>query len=189
MFIHRSALLCDDCGENEAIALGMADKKDDGDSDEWPQYSPGSESDSPDHCDNCGHLLYEVALTDDGREYVALCLIAGMDDDGLACEWSNHADLPDPGDMGWDLDAVRAWADNLGTAVEALESFEDAYMGQHNSEEDWAAQYVEDTGMLNDVGDTVSMYFDYEAFARDCQLGGDMTFLPCGLGVFAFSNH
>jgi len=189
MFIHRSALLCDECGENEVIALGMSGKEDDGDSNEWPQYSQGSESDSPDHCDNCGDLLYEVTLTDDGREAVALCLISGMHDETLACEWSDHADLPNPGvDHDWNLDAVRAWADNLGTAVEALETFEEAYMGQYDSEEDWAVQYVEDTGMLSNVGE-LAMYFDYKAFARDCQLGGDMTFLTCGLGVFAFSNY
>jgi antirestriction protein len=43
----------------------------------------------------------------------------------------------------------------------------DAYAGQYDSEEDYAHQYVDDTGMLSGAPKTVAMYFDYDAFARD----------------------
>lgn len=46
-------------------------------------------------------------------------------------------------------------------------AFEDAYVGQYDSEREFAEELVDDTGMLADAPDFLLTYFDYDAFARD----------------------
>jgi len=48
-----------------------------------------------------------------------------------------------------------------------LEQFHDAFMGQAESELDYIYDYVDETGMLDNVPDEVRNYFDYESYARD----------------------
>lgn len=55
-----------------------------------------------------------------------------------------------------------------------LKNCEEAFLGNYNSVEDYARQYVEDCGLLNDMPDNLKNYFDYEAFARDMVLSGDV---------------
>ncbi|WOE76360.1 antirestriction protein ArdA [Alterisphingorhabdus coralli] len=40
---------------------------------------------------------------------------------------------------------------------------------------DYAYSLVDDCGMLSDVPDTVARYFDYDSYARDLVLGGDIS--------------
>lgn len=83
---------------------------------------------------------------------------------------------------GVDLDALDAFMSMSGayyapktTPEEALEQFRDAYLGEYESLEDYAAEYISETGMLDGVPETLRCYFDYAAFARDMELGGDVT--------------
>lgn len=46
-----------------------------------------------------------------------------------------------------------------------LHELEDAYYGRYVSNTDLAYDYIEGTGLLQDVPDIISRYFDYEAFA------------------------
>ena len=45
--------------------------------------------------------------------------------------------------------------------------FDESYCGEWSSDRDFAESYIEDTGMLADMSDSLSMYFDYDSFARD----------------------
>jgi antirestriction protein len=38
----------------------------------------------------------------------------------------------------------------------------------------WAEQLMDDTGQLNALPANIRGYFDFEAFARDAELGGDI---------------
>ena len=67
---------------------------------------------------------------------------------------------------GEEEEAFCAWMDETGNAPD-YSSFEDAYCGKYESEEDYAYQYIEDTGMLDSLPEWAQRYFDYEAFARD----------------------
>ena len=60
-------------------------------------------------------------------------------------------------------EAVDAFID---WGCEDLEHFEDCYMGEYDSEEDYAREYVEECYNLEKMGD-LAYYFDYEAYARD----------------------
>lgn len=85
-------------------------------------------------------------------------------------------------DRGADLDALEAFVEMEGAhyinqhrdAAETLDAFESAYQGEFSSIEEYAEEYVSSTGMLDGVPETVRQYFDYEAFARDLRLSGDV---------------
>ena len=72
------------------------------------------------------------------------------------------------------LDATENYDEKVVVACYALfdsvESLEDRYLGEFNSDEDFAWQYIDDTGMFADVPDSISRYFDIEAFARDMMI-------------------
>lgn len=64
----------------------------------------------------------------------------------------------------------------------------DAFMGKANSEADWAAEWLEDTGGLEGVPEHLQNYIDYEAYARDARLGGDVTFARHDGNLWVFHN-
>ena len=55
-----------------------------------------------------------------------------------------------------------------------LSNMDDVMLFEGTAEE-YAEQYIEDTGMLNDMPKNLRYYFDTEAFARDMVLGGDVS--------------
>lgn len=48
-----------------------------------------------------------------------------------------------------------------------LDELEDSYYGQFDSDTELAHDYIESTGLLQGVPDSIAKYFDYEAFGRD----------------------
>lgn len=77
---------------------------------------------------------------------------------------------------------------NLG-AYASVDDFQDAYQGCYDDLEDYARQYVDDTGMLHDMPDNLKYYFDYAAFARDAEMGGDIWTERGDDGLHVFYNH
>lgn len=53
-----------------------------------------------------------------------------------------------------------------------IEQARDAFVGKADSPEDYAAQYLEDTGQLAEVPENLRNYLDYESFARDLGFDG-----------------
>ena len=45
---------------------------------------------------------------------------------------------------------------------------------------EYAEDYVESTGLLDQLPESLRYYFDVEAFARDMRLGGEVTELELG---------
>jgi len=48
-----------------------------------------------------------------------------------------------------------------------LDKIEEAYAGSFDSDTDLAYDYIESTGMLADVPESVTYYFDYSSYGRD----------------------
>lgn len=48
-----------------------------------------------------------------------------------------------------------------------VSDFQDAYRGEYESEEAYAEELVDDTGMLDSIPENLRYYFDYGRFARD----------------------
>lgn len=63
------------------------------------------------------------------------------------------------------LPRLWLWADYTGECD--YDAFDEAYCGEAESEADFAYGFVEDHGLLNEVPESLRVYFDYEAYARD----------------------
>lgn len=51
--------------------------------------------------------------------------------------------------------------------VDAASDYEDAYRGQWDTFAEYAADFVDSTGMLSGIDNTIARYFDYDTFAHD----------------------
>lgn len=83
------------------------------------------------------------------------------------------------------LAVYKEHIDSSGDFDKARESFS----GKFDSEEDWAENYWDECGMLNEIPENLRSYIDYVAYARDCRLGGEMTFVRHDGDVWAFNNN
>lgn len=76
--------------------------------------------------------------------------------------------------------AFAAWAELHDGEPGMLDSFQDAFLGEYDSPDDWAREVLADQGLEEEIDraipNSVRPYvsIDYAAFARDAQLGGDV---------------
>lgn len=84
-------------------------------------------------------------------------------------------------------EAWVAYLEYYGEQWATQEDFEDRFAGEYESEEDYAEQYVEDTGMLSEVPDQLKYYFDMEKFARDMFIN-DVTGVEHNGSLYVFFN-
>ncbi len=71
---------------------------------------------------------------------------------------------------------------------QAKTCMEDSYLGAWDSLEDWATNFLEETGQLEALPQHLQCYFDTQAFARDCELGGDVFTVHVNGSTHVFSN-
>ncbi len=89
--------------------------------------------------------------------------------------------------------AYARWAELVGND-EDLDQFEDHYLGRWGSRTEYAADILEDLGLLEYVDKLVPenlrpyVSVDAEAFGRDLELGGDITVVADGTYVDIFST-
>jgi antirestriction protein len=142
------------------------------------------------HKYNCGSIYGQwVDLTDfdDEEEFYAACSKLHNDEQEpelMFQDWEGiPAGLASESYINWSfIDAYRqAKAEGQGDAFVAwaeysrecdYEAFQEAYCGEAESEEDYAHEYVETTGLLDDMPESLRGYFDFEAYARDLFLNG-----------------
>lgn len=86
-------------------------------------------------------------------------------------------------------DAWKAYVDHVGSHYATEEGFQDAQMGECDSPEDWAQEFLESTGALESIPENLRYYFDFAAYARDAQMSGDVSFVEFEGTVYVFSNH
>lgn len=82
-----------------------------------------------------------------------------------------------------DSETLAIIAEHEGTEVTPEYALEVEYrwLGEAETARAWAEQYVEDTGMLDEMPENLRYYFDYDGWMHDAQLGGDITVVPIGL--------
>jgi len=73
--------------------------------------------------------------------------------------------------------------------AEDIDKAKDAFLGTFRSETDWAESYLGDTGQLDEIPENLRNYFDFEAYARDARMGGDVCFHEHNGETWVFSNH
>jgi len=89
-------------------------------------------------------------------------------------------------------EAFSLWAELHDADPEMLANFEDAYLGEYDSAEDWARELMDDTGVEQTLNEAIPeglrpyVQIDYEQFARDAR-GSDIHFEESsGGGVYVF---
>lgn len=107
-------------------------------------------------------------------ETVDLITSATEDFGAFLASWEGVTEL-------YDTDAFEVFVDNFGVdlndaddVTRAVEAFESAYIGEKTPEE-YAEDYVDESGMIDDVPELIKYHIDYEGIARDMVLGGDIT--------------
>ena len=159
---------------------------------------------------NNGHLHGEWIDVDDAdtmREKVAAMLAkspipnaeewAVHDYDGIPSafgEYPDFAELAAYKDLveEHDEDLVKAAhdvSDYHASVADIAETIRDRYAGQGDTLADWCEQFADDTGMLDEMPEKLRPYFDFEAYARDLQMGGDVSTSRQGGTVYVFWNH
>ncbi|MBB5357555.1 antirestriction protein [Rhodanobacter sp. ANJX3] len=119
-------------------------------------------------------------------------------------EWSIH-DYDDCPDMGEnpsleDLceqvrlveehgDAWRAYIEWRHVNDVSESDFEDCRAGEADSEEDWIDNFLEETGVLDEMPENLRSYFDSSRYLRDMELNGDVSFEYVNGTTYAFWNH
>lgn len=81
-----------------------------------------------------------------------------------------------------------ALVDLHSTVDEAVTAIEDCYEGEWASIEDWAESWLEDTGSLQNVPENLRYYIDFEKWARDAEMGGDIYTLKVNGSVHVFNS-
>ena len=85
--------------------------------------------------------------------------------------------------------AFAAFVANYGTkddAADTVEAFTESYAGEWNSEEDYAAEYLESTGQLDEVPEDLRYYIDIKSYARDVFMGDMWSAAAPVSGVYVF---
>ena len=120
------------------------------------------------------YVWLESALDDeDYQQYIEAHDYEIVDTDGelTSALYKGH------GFISWDELATAFEMDLTNEVIAAgleigleLDDLDDKYEGHFDSDEDWAWEYIESTGMLSDVPDTLKNYFDVERWARDAMM-------------------
>lgn len=84
-------------------------------------------------------------------------------------------------------------AEGYGKSLEELaddaeEWVSDNFLGVFDTLTHWAESHAEDTGMLAGIPDAIARYFDFESFARDAELGGDIRTCRTASGLLVFQG-
>lgn len=70
--------------------------------------------------------------------------------------------------------------ENFGDLEQAKTAMEENYEGCHKNLEEFAYELLEQDGSLNSMPENLRNYFDYEAYGRDLEMGGDVFTIETG---------
>lgn len=114
------------------------------------------------------------------------------DYDDLPGTWGEYPDLKDLIEFATLYEehgeAFAAFVADCDGEVDE-EAFREKYQGTHDTEAAWAEDFMDSTGGLEAIPEHLRYYFDFESYARDCRLGGDVTFVRGSSGLHVFWNH
>lgn len=121
--------------------------------------------------------LESAGLTDSSGK----CVVCRDSDEFLAMDHENYLGLLDGGEPNprecyeaalqlddvqeYERDILKAWLSN-GMTFD-IDEMRECYIGEYATDEDMAQEYIENTGLLSDVPDSLARYFDISAYARD----------------------
>jgi antirestriction protein len=158
---------------------------------------------------NAGNLLGKWIDANQSAEEIReeITAMLATSKEGVAEEWAIHdyegfgpVKLPEWEDLG----TVAELAEMIGEKGElfalvyehadrdmerAKILLEDGYFGEFDSLEAYAEDYIEQTGGLEKMPEHLRYYFDYEKFAHDLEIGGDVFTIEHQGKVHVFDAH
>jgi antirestriction protein len=72
---------------------------------------------------------------------------------------------------------------------EAKRLMDEEYSGEWNSLADWAEDFLDETGQLESIPESLRYYLDFEKYAADCELSGDIFTIEVDGKVHVFWNR
>lgn len=85
-------------------------------------------------------------------------------------------------------EAWIAYVGNVGKKYADESGFEEAYVGEYDSEKDYAEELVDALGVLDEAPEICRQYFDYEAYSRDMFCGDYWSADAGGGRVYVFRS-
>lgn len=88
--------------------------------------------------------------------------------------------------------AFAAWwaNDSSHDLYDAEDAFTEQYQGEWDSLEDYAREWLEDTGAFSEMTELAERYFNLEVYARDLQYSGDVWTADAGGGsIYVFLSY
>ena len=70
-----------------------------------------------------------------------------------------------------------------------VELLQDQFLGVFHTQREFGQDYWESTGLLSEVPDSLKYYIDFDAWARDAEISGDVGYILHGLSLYVFHNH
>ena len=86
------------------------------------------------------------------------------------------------------LHAIAKW-ETRDLDPDYIEEVGGRYMGEDRDAESWAREYIHDSGMLDEMPETLRYYFDAGAWMRDACLEGSLTVVDVGGAVAVLSSY
>jgi|SRR6478736_4091446 len=86
-------------------------------------------------------------------------------------------------------DAAVAAYNHLSDLEEAQKALAEHYSGKWSNLADWAEDYLRETGGLENVPESLRSYIDFERWAKDAEMGGDIFTVEQGGQLHVFWNH
>tara|TARA_E500000318_G_C3563484_1_gene214633 strand:+ start:738 stop:1238 length:501 start_codon:yes stop_codon:yes gene_type:complete len=123
-----------------------------------------------DHRNDYGHLVEEFEIQFIDGDAFALFDALKVNQATLST-WFEHFEDLDEDDAH---KAIYLASYEGCTMDQILERLDDVHLFEGTAIE-YAESYIEETGLLDQIPEGLRFYFDVEAFARDLQLGGDIT--------------
>lgn len=129
--------------------------------------------------------LEEIGINEEYEEWFITGYETDIDGVGIH-EYSNIEELDELAETlenlaDYEKEVVEAMISEGYSLEDALEKKEDCmiYYDCHDMK-DVAREYIEETGLLHDVPDTLQNYFDFEAYGRDMSFEGHFVFTSKG---------
>lgn len=84
-----------------------------------------------------------------------------------------------------------AWCEETGLefSEENIETYTEAYAGWGSSLADWAANHAEETGLADEVPESLRYYICWHDYAHDLQYAGDILTIEHGGKTHVFWSH
>ena len=134
------------------------------------------------HRNDYGDLVeeYEIQFIDGENAY--LFKAVGVSQANLALWFERFEDMDED-------EAIKAiyLADHLGEGMEDIPGKLDDVILFEGRAIDYAEEYIEETGLLDQIPESLRFYFDTEAFARDMLYGGDIAEIEIAGRIFMAS--